>query len=220
MMTTTPNRLSQRNKLLLLVGLLAIIMIWRNAYVLGNGRGGSAEIEGNNSAEEEEEEDEFSKMKQNLSTKRSKKKLSLEDEAKFACDERNCVKTCFDEISCQTGYCTREKQSKCRKTCAAVRCKSRCKLEPQTSYVEREMKHEKCAAGCAQQADAVKFPKEAAKCLAKCDEEKRTCKERCKERAQRFLCVRPLSDLDGQGEEEDEASLVATAEELASLEIL
>ena len=41
------------------------------------------------------------------------------------------------------------------------------------------------------------------------------------ERAQRFLCVRPLSDLDGQGEdEEDEASLVATAEELASLEIL
>ena len=136
------------------------------------------------------EEDDFASLKQVLVGKKSKT-VSLETESKFACQEADCVSACADEIKCETDTCKKIKMEKCKKTCAKQRCSARCKIEPMTSYVQREMIYEKCTDSCSK-LDSSKL----AKCKTKCDEEKKSCKEKCRERAIKFPCVRPLLDLD------------------------
>ena len=117
-----------------------------------------------------------------------KVRFTVEQEMDMACAEVDCVKKCSAAYQEK-----KEKFDACRKTCAKDRCKQRCKNEPNPSYVERELKREKCLDNCRDKDE---------KCKKSCEEEARRCKDRCKERAQRYFCVR---DLDKLGQEDDVA---------------
>jgi hypothetical protein len=116
----------------------------------------------------------------------AKVRFSVEQEIEMACDEVDCVKKCATE------HQDLRKYDACRKLCAKERCRLRCKNEPNPSYVERELKREKCLDKCREKDE---------KCKKFCEDEAKKCKDRCKERSQRYFCVR---DLDKLGQEEDE----------------
>jgi hypothetical protein len=116
-----------------------------------------------------------------------KVRFTVEQEIEMACEEVDCVKKCTSSYQDK-----KEKFDACRKNCAKDRCRLRCKNEPNPSYVERELKREKCLDKCKETDE---------KCKKFCEEESRRCKDRCKERAQRYFCVR---DLDKLGVEDEE----------------
>ena len=126
-----------------------------------------------------------------------KVRFTVEQEIEMACDEVDCVKKCGADNPSDI-----RKYDACRKQCGKDRCKLRCKNEPNPSYVERELKREKCLDKCKDKDE---------KCKKYCEEEARKCKDRCKERSQRYFCVR---DLDKLGREEDEETTVVDMAQL------
>jgi len=117
-------------------------------------------------------------------------RFTVEQEIEMACLEADCVRKCVASFPDRGA-----KFDACRKVCGKERCKNRCKNEPNLSYVERELKREKCLDKCKPTDE---------KCKKFCDEESRKCKDRCKERAHRYFCVRDLDKL-GQDDEEETA---------------
>jgi hypothetical protein len=117
-----------------------------------------------------------------------KVRFTVEQEMDMACAEVDCQKKCTESYGEK-----KEKLDVCKRTCAKERCKERCKNEPSPSYVERELKREKCLDKCSEKDE---------KCKRYCEEEAKRCKDRCKERAQRYFCVRDLDKL-GQDDEDE-----------------
>lgn len=125
-----------------------------------------------------------------------KVRFTVEQEMDMACAEQDCQRKCVATYGEK-----KEKLDACKKVCAKERCKERCKNEPVPSYVERELKREKCLDKC---------PENNEKCKKFCEEEAKRCKDRCKERAQRYFCVRDLNKLfpdEDESEEVDPAKL-------------
>lgn len=120
-------------------------------------------------------------------------RFTVEQEIEMACEEADCVRKCLAEFPDKGA-----KFDSCRKQCAKERCRVRCKHEPNPSYVERELKREKCLDKCSEKDD---------KCKRFCEEESRKCKDRCSERAKRYFCVR---DLDKLGQDDEPAFDPAT----------
>jgi hypothetical protein len=116
-----------------------------------------------------------------------KVRFTAEQEQDMACAEVDCVKKCAEL----------EKDKlvdACKKQCAKDRCKERCKNEPNPSYVERELKREKCLDKCSEKDE---------KCKSRCEDEAKKCKDRCKERSQKYFCIRDLNKLGIEEEEVD-----------------
>ncbi|GBG26056.1 Hypothetical Protein FCC1311_022762 [Hondaea fermentalgiana] len=112
-----------------------------------------------------------------------KKKLSKKEEVAFACKEVECVERCVRKSTkkcLQSEGCIKQRVYACKKKCRKSRCESRCKVEPATGYVEREMKTDKCKEDCSMNN----------KCIEKCEREGKPCKARCGERRKKFTCDR------------------------------
>lgn len=124
-------------------------------------------------------------------TRPPKIRFTVEQEIQMACEEADCVRQCVVQFPDKGA-----KFDACRKVCAKERCRLRCKNEPNPSYVERELKREKCLDKCGEKDE---------KCKKFCEDESRKCKDRCKERAHRYFCVR---DLDKLGQDDDEPTPV------------
>jgi hypothetical protein len=129
-----------------------------------------------------------------------KVRFTVEQEIQMACLEADCVRKCNAQYPDK-----KEKFDSCRKQCAKDRCRDRCKGEPNPSYVERELKREKCLDKCSDKDE---------KCKQYCEEESRRCKDRCKERAHRYFCVRDLDKLGQDDEPEFDPATLLTDSDL------
>lgn len=131
-----------------------------------------------------------------------KKANSRKKEEDLACKELDCYKTKCASLTSSIEI------SRCKRKCAQERCDARCKDEPKPSYVERELKLEKCVEDCL----------EDEKCKSKCQDEARSCKLKCPDKAKQYFCVRPLSLLNqGDADEAWAASVSVSTPKDASL---
>lgn len=131
-------------------------------------------------------EDEDESLSMVAASTTGRKKFTKKQEIQFACDEVDCQEKCHKKASpkcSKSAGCMRERAKICQKRCRKARCEARCKDEPQLGYVEREMKLEKCKEEC-----------QSARCKARCEEDFKSCKLKCREKANKYVCDIVKSD--------------------------